>query len=71
MSEESRTGRVRRTSRRIREQIHEPGVRASVAADVNTVVSTGAPPAAARQQVNVRQGRSARTDPPAEEKEQG
>src|SRR5215211_6968128 len=56
---------VHRTSRRIRKEIDRPGLRASIAADVSTVVSTGSGSATSRQQVNVRQGRSDGTGPSA------
>jgi hypothetical protein len=61
----------RRISRRIRREIDEPGLKASLAADVNIVTSgsTGKS-AVSRQEVHVRQGRSARTDPAPEEKEE-
>ena len=58
-----------RTSRRIREEIDRPGLRASIAADLNTVVSTGNGSATSRQQVNIRQARSDRTAPSSEERE--
>jgi len=67
--DEPGTDRARRTSRRIRKEIDEPGLRASIAADVNTVVSTGTGSATSRQQVRIRQGRSARVGPSSEEKE--
>ena len=61
----------RRISRRIRREIDEPGLKASLAADINiaTSGSTGEP-AVSRQEVHVQQGRSARTDPAPEEKEE-
>jgi hypothetical protein len=61
----------RHISRRIRREIDEPGLKASLAADVNiaTSGSTGEP-AVARQEVHIRQGRSARTASPPEEKEE-
>jgi hypothetical protein len=52
----------RQYARRIRAAVDEPGLRASVAADVNAVVSTGSGTGAATQQVRVRQGRSTGTD---------
>ena len=60
---------VHRTSRRIRKEIDRPGLRASIAADLNAAVSTGKGSATSRQHVNVRQGRSDRTGPSSEEKE--
>jgi hypothetical protein len=51
----------RNFTRRIRHEIDEPGVKASIAADVNVVVSTGSAGGNATQHVHVRQGRSART----------
>ena len=53
---------TRRSRRRIRTEVDEPGLRASIAADVDLVVSTGGS-ASSTQHVSVRQGRSARTSP--------
>jgi hypothetical protein len=55
-------GGTRRTTRRVREEIDEPALRASIAADVDLVVSTGGT-ASATSHVTARQGRSARTRP--------
>ena len=61
----------RNISRRIRREIDEPGLKASLAADVNIATSgSSGEPAVSRQEVHVRQGRSARTDPATEEKEE-
>jgi hypothetical protein len=60
---------VHRTSRKIRKEIDRPGLRASIAADLNTVVATGNASATSRQQVHVRQGRSDRTGPSSHERE--
>ena len=51
-----------RTTRRIREVVERPGLRASIAADLDIVVSTGGS-ASSTQSTTVRQGRSARTRP--------
>lgn len=59
----------RKLSRRIRHEIREPGLRASIAADVDVVLSLGDAGGQAIQHVQVRQGRSARAgDPEREEK---
>jgi hypothetical protein len=50
-----------RVSRRIRQEINGSGLRASIAADLNAVVSGGGDSLSSRQQVHVRQGRSTRT----------
>lgn len=63
-------GETRRTSKRIRKEIDEPGLRVSLAADVNAVVSTGTASSSATQHVRVRQGRSARSEPDTDQKEQ-
>jgi hypothetical protein len=60
----------RRVSRRIRREIDEPGLKLNVAADVNIVTSGSAGATSTRQHVHVRQGRSARTGPSPESKEQ-
>jgi hypothetical protein len=68
-SEGPGTDDVHRASRRIRKEIDRPGLRASIAADLNTVVSTGNGSATSRQQVNIHQARSDRTGPSSEERE--
>jgi hypothetical protein len=52
-------------SRRIRRTIDGRGLRASIAADVNVVVSEGGGSLSLGQQVHVQQGRSVRTGPPS------
>jgi hypothetical protein len=56
----------RRTTRRIRRTVDEPGLHASVVADVNVVVSTGGA-GSARQRVRVVQRRSTRAAAPQDE----
>lgn len=70
-----------RTSRRIRHEIDEPGLRASIVADVNVVTdvnvvrknaatSSSGGGESTRQVVSIRQGRSARSAPAREEKQE-
>ncbi|MEX2292075.1 MAG: hypothetical protein WD794_17325 [Mycobacteriales bacterium] len=64
----------RRIIRRIRKEIDEPGLRASVAADVNIAIATGASAgsttsSSTHSTVHVQQGRSARAAPDPEPKE--
>lgn len=61
---------AKRISRRIRKQIDEPGLRASIVADVNAVVSTGTASSSSSQHVRVRQGRSSRAGTEPDHKEQ-
>jgi hypothetical protein len=60
---------TRRTHHRVRREVDEPGVRASVAADVNIVTSSGGA-ASSRQNAHVRQVRSTGSAPVSEDSEE-
>lgn len=60
----------RHVRRHIRSDIDEPGLRASIAADLNLVVSSGNGAAPSQQHVRIRQVRSNRTAPAPDQKEQ-
>lgn len=59
-----------RVRRRIRSVVDEPGLRASIAADLNLIVSSGNGAGSSQQHVRIRQARSTRPAPAPDQKEQ-
>ena len=57
-------------SGQIQQEIDQSGLRASIAADLNAVVSGGGDSLSSGQQVHVRQGRSDRTESPSSQQKE-